>query len=255
MVQTSDGVLLELIALRLLSDADKPVGAVRLMQAWRAAGLPGAEATAGRFLRQLDELGFTELLGNTRGRTLTPAGAARLQSLIDQQRQLEQQSQLWNALTATDLSDLMDLLRMRRLVEVEAARLAASRASAADLTALAAVAHHRHGDELPADTTSPSMDFHRLVARSCHNRIVGAVALLLLDPTNDPLEKMLEHISFEAGATQGQLSDHAELVRAIEHHRADDAAAIMARHMDKLIEAVERYRQRDQPRNGERGFV
>lgn len=251
MIDAGDGVFLELIALRLLHESGKPVGAVRLMQAWRAAGLPGAEATAGRFLRQLDDQGFTELRGTTKGRTLTDAGRVRLLSLDDQQRRQEHQSQLWRALKATELSDLMDLLRMRRLVEVEAARMAASRATPEDVASLVAAADHQGPDELLTDTTSPSMEFHRLIARASHNRIVGAVALLLLDPSNDPLEKLLERISFAAGATLEQLSDHGELVRAIQERRPDAAARIMTHHMDKLITAVEGFRQRDQTSNGD----
>src|SRR5699024_9390781 len=124
------------------------------------------------------------------------------------------------------LSDLMDLLRMRRLVEVEAARMAAIRATPDDIVRLTVAANHHGGDDLPRDTTAPSMDFHRLIARSSHNRIVGAVALLLLDPSNDPLEKLLELISYETGATLEQLGDHGALVEAIREHRADDAARI-----------------------------
>lgn len=247
MVDTIDETLTELVALRLLHDSSKPVGAVRLMQAWRAAGLSGAEATAGRFLRQLDDQGLTELNGTTRGRTLTNAGRERLQTLVAQRRQFDQQSQLWRALNATELSDLMDLLRMRRLVEVEAARMAAIRATPDDISRLTVAANHHDGDDLLLDTTSPSMDFHRLVARSSHNRIVGAVALLLLDPSNDPLEKMLELISYETGATLEQLGDHRALVEAIREHRADDSARIMADHMDRLISAVEGFQSRDRP--------
>lgn len=241
----NDSVLQELIALRLLDAADKPVGAVRLMQAWKAAGLPGAEATAGRFLRQLDDEGYTELRGTTRGRTLTESGKERLELLDAQRRRNEHQSQLWGALKATELSDLMDLLRMRRLVEVEAARLAAIRATDEELAQIALAADHHTVMELADDSTSPSMDFHRLIAHASHNRIVGAVALMLLDPSNDPLEKLLERISFEAGTTDAQLSDHGDLAQTLIQRNPDQAAHVMAMHMNRLIAAVQGFRLDD----------
>jgi len=236
----------EQIALRLLEQSEEPVGAARLARAWRDAGLPGAEATAGRFLRQLDESGHTQLLGATRGRTLTEAGRLRLQELDDQQRRYDHQTKIWRAINVTDVSDLIDLLHMRRMVEVEAARLAALRASDDELAALAEAANHAREDRLD-NTTERSMGFHRLVAEASHNRIIGAVALLLLDPSNDPLEKLLEEISLDAGATLDQLGDHLHLARAIQERRPDEATAIMAAHMDKLIAAVERYRNEEFP--------
>ena len=242
MVVSNEDLSLELVALKLLESSDRPVGAARLALAWRSSGLNGAEATAGRFLRHLDEQGYTALSGTTRGRTLTEAGKSRLQSLDSRSRRQELEAQLRRALTATELSDLMDLLQMRRFVEVEAARSAAVRATDKEIAELVeAASNHHHTHEL-TDTTAPSMEFHRLVARASHNRIVSAVAMILLDPANDLLERTLEHISFSSGATREQLDDHVHLAEAIRDRQPDMAALIMMQHMDRLISAVEAFR-------------
>lgn len=237
----------ELIALRLLEQSTTPIGAARLARAWKEAGLPGAEATAGRFLRQLDVMKYTQLCGLKRGRTLTNAGITRLSQLDDNQRLNDHQAQLWRAINATELSDLLDLLHLRRMVEIEAARLAAIRATDEEIATLADVAVDCGHDHRSGDITASSMDFHRLIAKASHNRIVGAVALMLLDPKNDPLERALEFVSAESGATLDQLNDHVELIRAFQQRRADDAARIMTIHMDKLIAAVEQYRSQERP--------
>ena len=88
------------------------------------------------------------------------------------------------------------------------------------------------------------MHFHRMVAEASHNRMLIAVATLLLDPVNDPLEKLRAHIALDTGTTLDQVTDHTKLAEAL--HDRDESAVerIMRTHMDKLIGAVETYRDR-----------
>ena len=72
---------LELVALSVLADAQGPVGSMRLAEAFQEAGHGLSQATAGRFLRQLDLLGLTRGDGGKRGRTITKDGMARLDDL------------------------------------------------------------------------------------------------------------------------------------------------------------------------------
>lgn len=245
MSHQTDPELVELVTLLLLDRSPQPVGAARLTEAWRQAGLPGAEATAGRYLRQLDTRGLTRPHHTTKGRALTDQGKERLHQLLARRRQDEQGAELWRAVNTTEVADLVDLLRVRRAVETEAARLAATRATDEELDRLAvAAAAHVVDAGAGHETTTPSMHFHRLVAEASHNRLLIAVALLLLDPANDPLEKVLEYIALDAGATLEQVADHGVLVDALRRRDAPAAEALMRAHMDRLIGAVEAYRDR-----------
>ena len=118
------GVRTQLAALATLAAAGGPVGASTLMAALRAEGMELAEATAGRYLRQLDEAGLTRSLGK-RGRVLTPAGRRRLNDLRLRSKLAAQGARVAAAARSRDVDDLIDLLYARRAIEVETARLAA----------------------------------------------------------------------------------------------------------------------------------
>jgi DNA-binding GntR family transcriptional regulator len=241
---TGDTSAMERIALALLASTDQPIGSARLAEAFRREGIAVAEATAGRYLRQLDELGFTRTLGAKRGRIITDAGRDRLAELRRRLRHDEYGASLLRAIATTEIDELMDLLHVRRAVETEAARLAARRATDAELAQIAVASRH-HVREVSAghDTVEPSMHFHRLIAEASHNRMLIAVALLLLDSANDPLEKALGQIALDTGETLDQASDHLALAEALSSRDPDSAEAAMRAHMDKLIQAVENYRR------------
>lgn len=243
-----DNPEMELATLALLAGASEPVGSARLAEALRQAGIGVAEATAGRYLRQLDERGLTRSLGTKLGRVITGAGRERLAELRRLRRQDEHGARMLRAVAATEIEGLIDLLHVRRAVEVEAARLAATRASDAELAHLADCSR-RHVHEVGAggDTVEPSMGFHRLVAEASHNRMLIAVALLLLDPANEPLEKLLGQIALDAGTTLDQAQDHIALAEALLARDPPAAEAAMRAHMDKLIAAVVDYRRRTTP--------
>jgi DNA-binding FadR family transcriptional regulator len=243
--QKASADAMELVVLSILNDSSSPVGASRLAAAWKAVGMKGAEATAGRYLRMLDERDLTTVSRTTRGRVLTAHGRARLRYLESELRQERHEEQIRSAVNASDIADLIDLLHMRRLVETEAASLAATRASDQELESIVESARgHAHVISEGGETTAPSMNFHRLVAEASHSRILIAVAHMLLDPVNDPLEKSLEAISIDVGETAVQLGDHWELAEALRHRNAERSHQIMLDHINRLIHAVEQYRDR-----------
>lgn len=240
----NDNLEMELAALGLLDSATEPVGSARLAEALRQAGIVVAEATAGRYLRQLDERGLTRALGVKLGRVITPAGRERLAELRHLRRQDEYGARMLRAVAATEIDDLMDLLYVRRAVEAEAARLAARRATDAELARIdEASSHHVRDVRGGHDTVEPSMNFHRLIAEASHNRMLQAVALLLLDPANEPLEKVLGQIALDSGETLDQATDHLTLASALRSRAPEAAEAAMRAHIDKLIQAVEDYRR------------
>lgn len=238
-----DAHLIEVTTLALLDSADEAVGSARLTEALRQVGIDVGQATAGRYLRHLEEAGLARNKGAKLGRVITDAGRRRLAQLRLRQRQDEHGARVLGAVAATEFAELIDLLYVRRAVEPEAARLAALRASAEELARIAASsARHVRDVEEGGDTVEPSMSFHRLIVEASHNRMLVAVALLLLDPANDPLEKLLGRIALDTGATHDQAADHLTLADVLQRRDAPAAEATMRAHLDKLIGAVEAYR-------------
>ncbi len=239
-----DQTRIERIALDTLACAVGPVGASRLVAELSQHDIDLSEATAGRFLRSLDRRGLTRPMGKL-GRLLTEEGRSRLKLLEILQRQGEHSALLVGAATPVDVDELIDLLYVRRAVEPEAARHAALRATDEERDAIRAVADsHIHHVMDGTDHAAAAIDFHRLVARASHNKMLTAVASLTLDPSNNALSTLLDFISVEAGAHFTFAHEHRNIVDAIIAREPQLAEAAMREHVDDLIRVVQEYRQR-----------
>jgi DNA-binding FadR family transcriptional regulator len=244
---------MELVALGLLDRTEEPVGSARLAIELRQAGIEVAEVTAGRFLRYLDKSGLSRSVNSTRGRVITEEGRGRLQELRRAMRLNEQGAQVLEAVSTTQIEDLVDLLHLRRAVEAEAARTAAIRASSEEIDRICAFAeaHVREAGQ-GAPIAGPSMAFHRMLVEASHNRMVIAVGLLLLDPANDSLEKLLEAIAQDRGVVNEHVADHLRLGEALRARDPRAAEETSREHIDRLIRTAEAYRDRtamDSPRS------
>ena len=239
-----DQTRIERIALATLACADGPVGASRLVEQLGQHEIELSEATAGRFLRSLDRRGLTRPVGKL-GRLLTAEGRSRLEQLEFLQWQGEHSAQLVGAATPIDVDELIDLLYVRRAVEPEAARHAALRATDEERDAIRVIADsHIHHVMDGTDHAAAAIDFHRLVARASHNKMLTAVASLTLDPSNNALSTLLDAISVEVGAHFTFAHEHRDIVNAIIAREPQRAEAAMREHVDDLIKVVQEYRQR-----------
>lgn len=232
---------MQLIALRVLAEAEGPSGALSLAGAFRSAGIDVAEATAGRYLRQLDELGFTRSLGK-RGRILTPQGEDRLAELVQSGSLAAHGARVTAAVGGSTIQQLIDLLHVRRAVEIEAAGLAAQRATEAEVAEIVAAAM-QHVDCVEASSRAVSAhNFHELISRYSHNEMLAAMTMMLLDPRHDPLAKLLDHIADNTGTAMSMALDHPRIAEAIRERDPAEAEHAMRRHLDKLIAVVRGYR-------------
>ena len=232
---------LELVALSVLADADGPVGSMRLSEAFQEAGHGLSQATAGRFLRQLDLQGLTRGDGTKRGRTITRAGIARLDDLRGKVTMREKSSRLMDAATVTDLSDLHEVLLVRRAVEAEGARLAALRASDAELKDILtqAQSHVRDVRAHRVPDAESSTRFHRSIAEASHNQMLISVALVLLEPSNPALTGVLENISVQSSRVAGHANEHVGIAEALLSRDPERSERLMYNHLTSMIAPVE----------------
>lgn len=225
----------ELIALEILAESEVPVGAARLVSEWRAVGLVRGEATAGRFLRKLDEQGYTTLLNQKLGRVLSEEGAVRLTELRRLVQTTEAERELQRALSYSSTDELMDLLMVRRLVESETARLAAIRATDDDRQRILDASASCCWDDDESSAAS-SLDFHFAVAVASHSPLLIAVMRLLLDPSRDQLEIMLSGLTRSSGISERLRDEHLEIANLVIAGESDAASVAMSQHFDHLIE-------------------
>jgi DNA-binding GntR family transcriptional regulator len=225
---------IELLTLTLLNETSDPVGARRLAEVLRAEGFDLAEATAGRFLRSLDEAGATISIGK-QGRVLTESGRQRMEKLRLRGELAAHGALVAAAAEAQDLEELTDLLHARRAVESEAVRLAVRRATEAEIAAIAQAALDHAGHVDAPDRIARAHAFHMLLVRASHNRMLTAIAGLLLDLRNEKLALLLDRLAEAAGMIGDLAQDNHEIVDALRARDADRAERAVRRHMDKLI--------------------
>lgn len=233
---------MERVTLDLLSRAEGPVGSRRLVETFREHGIHVAEATAGRFLRQLDWEGLTRPVSK-QGRVLTEHGFVRLKQLRLLERLDYHSAELVRAINAIDVDELIDLLYVRRAVEAEAARLAAVRATAEECEQIrTAVDSQMRRVMASTDGTEYGLSFHLLVARASHNSTLRALIGVLVDPASDPVDRLINVLSVQSGAQSAFTQEHRDVAEAICAHEADAAQNAMRHHIDAVIRLFERYR-------------
>lgn len=231
---------LEYITLSMLAEAQEPVGSMRLSEAFQQAGYDLAQATAGRFLQQLDALGLTAGDGGKRGRVITKRGLARFEELRVRAKLRESSSRLVDAVAVSDLSDLHELLLVRRRVESEAARLAAIRATPGELTEILKLAQW-HVREVRANRlpeAEKSLQFHRSIAEASHNPVLVSIAAILFEPANAMLLEALEIVSVSSSMVARFAFQHLDVAEALKARSPERAERLMYDHITSMIAPV-----------------
>lgn len=220
----------------LLEHAEEPVGSGAVCDWLRQNGVPTSEATAGRFLRELDHKGYTTRIG-FRGRHLAQPGQARLTELRRERASAASSTELMNAIRPKDTDDLVDVLVARRALEREISRLAALQAVQKDLDALEILVVRYESTESPEAAAEADFSIHERLAEVAGNKVLQAATRLIHEEAQAvPIPDQVRHRLKPVLARQ-----HREILEALRSKDPDQAEAAMVAHLDGLIEAVQRY--------------
>lgn len=226
--------------LTVLDQAGEPVGGGTLAERLAAAGLSVGEATAGRWLRELEARGYLRSAGRE-GRVLTLKGRNYLERLRLQRAHWDRAHELASVLLSLSGQQLIDILVARRALEGEAAALAARHARPEDVAAIAEVV--RAGAEGDSDVRARAEHdyaFHYAVADASRNMVIAKTVRMMRSA--EPRFPILAHIRESLG--HRVLEDHVAIYEAIARGDADAARAAMVEHLDRVIADVEAYRDR-----------
>ena len=232
---------MELITLSLLAESSAPVGSPRLVTVFRAAGIDIAEATAGRYLRSMDERGLTMRVGR-QGRLITEQGQERLQHVQLVDRLDTQSNELVRILSERNSEEMADILNLRRVVEGEAARLAALRATTAEQQLLCEIANsHVHHVASNQEGRGDALNFHLAVAVASHSPLVRTTVELLIEPGNNPSMQVLDMLTIEVGAQHAFAHEHRKVAEAIRQRDPMAAETAMRDHLDALTALLDAF--------------
>lgn len=130
-----------------------------------------------------------------------------------------------------------ELAEFRQILEPALAGLAAERRTDEDLNAIK-VNIEIYEAEIKENKVdqSKAIEFHRLLADACHNRLVSAVMGALVNVFED----ILSEIPFTDEDVQGDLNFSKRLYDCLVQSRAEEAREVMAAHFDTLKSIIER---------------
>lgn len=230
---------LEKEILLMLKDSTQPAGCGSLCTALQMKGFRISEATTGRILRDFDNLGYTDKSGY-QGRSLTTTGEARLQELLQTERRQQLGQELTQAVQGHTKEQLLEVLVARTAIEGALAELAAQKASPEDVAVLSSIVERqRTGVETDRVTADEDVAFHAELAKIAGNKtLAAAIGLIRQDHQLSPV---LEIIRRKVGSKF--YIDHKRIVEAIEHHDPVAAKNAMHRHINGLMQDVEKYWQ------------
>lgn len=131
--------------------------------------------------------------------------------------------------------DLMSLMMFRRGVEVTAARLAAMNATDEDIQTMQA--YFDHVDQAPVDANDfahATSHFHTLIAQASQNQILKSVLEIIHWIITS---RMADFQAFRKDPSES-IYYHRMVFMCIKSHKPDEAAYMMDRYMETLIQRV-----------------
>lgn len=225
------------VILRIVADSKNPLGSWNLKEKLAEYDIEVSVASIGRFLKILDQRGYTELYKN-QGRVISEAGLEYLHAIEEELNRFTIEKEFLEASKPKNQEELLKLMHARIVIEVETARLAALNATDEDIKRIehSFQEHCAHVSQ-NLQLTEVGCHFHELIAQASQNRFLSAALKLLI---HEEIE-MEKKFPFLKTNSQGEhyIKDHKEILEAIKSKDANQAMVIMESHMKKLIQAIE----------------
>jgi DNA-binding FadR family transcriptional regulator len=225
------------VILRILADSADPLGSWILKEKLNKYEIEASIASIGRFLKDLDQKGYTELIKN-QGRKISAKGKEYLNLLDEDINRYMSEKELIDASMPNTFQEFMELLYARKVIEVETAKLASMYATKEDIEKLeqAILMHHDHIIQNDEDCTEIGCKFHELVGQASHNRFLCSTLKLLI---HEEIE-MEKKFPYPSTPSQGRhyIDDHQEILEAIKDRQTEKVVMLMEEHMSELIEEI-----------------
>ena len=223
--------------LSVLEDKGEPLGSGFLSQYLNSWGFNLSEATVGRVLSHMDRANYSEKLG-FQGRVITGAGRVKLEELQNKQHRLAYGNRFVQTLQSSKKEELIEVLTARRAIERELARLAAINATEAEIELLESGIREQQQYSVNKQLSlEHDTEFHKLLATAAKNKVLAAALDLIRHDAQ--LSPILSYIRTEVG---GKLVvDHSRIVLAVKQRNPDQAEQAMIKHIEGLINDVEKY--------------
>ncbi|KQL36878.1 FCD domain-containing protein [Psychrobacillus sp. FJAT-21963] len=225
-----------LIALQCLSDSEKPLGSWIMKEKMESLGDSISLASVGRLLKELDGLGWTELV-SSQGRILTAKGQRQLEALQIDVERLKIEAEMKEATDPENAQDIIDLLNVRVIIESEVIKSVIENASDEEIGRLEdSVKRHKQCVSMGEDTELLPINFHQVLCTLSCNRFLNSVLKLLIHEELRLEEKFPEIATKLRDAHH--LVEHELILEAVKSRDVERAILLTKSHIQKLIQSV-----------------
>jgi len=219
--------------LEIIQNSPMPVGASHVSSELAKLGINISEATAGRFLVELDKEGLTQKNG-FKGRVLTELGKNQLKQMQMQHDRMEYGEQFFEILDGKTEKELVDVLIARRAIERELARLAAINLTPEIEREMKDIINNQKFLAANYSTAQQDALFHGLIAKAAGNKILETMLNIIRQDVE--LAPALEYIRKQVNSSI--VVDHIKIMEAIIKKDPDAAEKAMINHIENLIRDV-----------------
>ena len=226
------------ILLRILNDADEPIGSWAIQDELNHHGIKISSPTIGRYLRLLDNQNYTVKVSN-KGRILEGTGKKALAQYDEYMTNEMFQSSMRKATKITNVQKLIEVYIVRKAIETEAVKLCVEHMTQEQLKRLYASALEYKNTAIRGESfLEPSLIFHSIIGEGSGNVVLSAIIDLLLNSQKNLEKEMDELITRAPDRGLLQSEEHWDIAQAISKKDAEQAALLMEDHMQKLIDAL-----------------
>lgn len=223
-------------ALQCLSDSEKPLGSWIMKEKMQNLGDSISLASVGRLLKELDGLGWTELI-SSQGRILTVKGQRQLEGMQSDVERLKIEAEMKKATDPENAQDIIDLLNVRVIIESEVIKSVIEYASDEEIGLLEeSVKQHKQCVSIGEDSELLPINFHQVLCTLSCNRFLNSVLKLLIH------EELRLEAKFPDIATKlrdaHHIVEHELILEAVKARDVEKAVLLTKDHIQKLIQSV-----------------
>lgn len=224
--------------LKLLEKHEKPTGASSIKRELKNLKINISEATIGRVLFNLDNMGYT-LKDGYRGRVITDKGKVYLKNIQRKKDRIKKGKLFLNVLDIQEIDILLEALEARKVIESQMAKFAAAKSNIQTQKDFKIIIESHERVIKNLSEYEYNVPFHKYVAALAGNKILELMLQMVMDDTR--FTPALKKIEKSLGTKT--IEEHKIIAEAIIKKDPQGAERAMADHIEALIKKVEKIRE------------
>lgn len=233
----NDEVNYDYSILKLLEKHQKPSGASLIKRELKNLKINISEATIGRILFNLDNIGLTFKDGY-RGRVITDKGKLYLNNLQRKKDRREKGELFLNVLDIQEIDRLLEALEARKVIESQMAKFAAAKSNIQTEKDFKVIIESHERVVKNLTEYEYNVPFHKYIATLAGNKVLELMLQMVMDDTRftPALKKVEKNLGMKT------IEEHKNIAKAIIEKNTEAAEKAMADHIETLIVKIKEFR-------------